>query len=377
MVARLATAAAIASLGASVAQAGGIDRSGQPIGIIFEEGRTIQLSFGYVSPSVDGNDVAAFGGSPTGNVANSYFSPSFGYKADVNERVSYAIILDQPFGADVSYPLGQSIALGGTVAKADAYALTGVLRYKFDENISVHAGVRGQRADGNITLSGLAYGGVNGYEVALGNDIGFGWLVGAAYEVPEIALRLAVTYNSEISHDFDTNETLAPFGLNNAPTGTTDVDLPQSVNIDFQTGIAADTLLFASIRWVDWSEFKLRPPVFTSIPGLEDGLIDLEDTTTYEIGIGRRFSEKWAGSVAISYEDEGDPLVSPLAPTNGFVGLTVAGVYSINEQSDLTLGVNYTRVGDAQPETGTPDTARADFTDNDSWGVGLRYSYKF
>jgi long-subunit fatty acid transport protein len=377
MVARLATAAALASLGATVAQAGGIDRSGQPIGIIFEEGRTIQLSFGFAMPSVDGNDVAAFGGSPSGNVANDFFSPSFGYKADINDRLSYAIILDQPFGADVSYPTGQSIALGGTVAKADAYALTGVMRYKFDENISVHACVRGQRADGNITLSGLAYGGVNGYQVALDNDIAFGWLVGAAYEVPEIALRVAITYNSKISHDFDTAETLAALGLNNTPTGTTDVDLPQSVNIDFQTGIAADTLLFGSIRWVDWSEFKLRPPVFSSIPGLEDGLINLDDTTTYEIGIGRRFSEKWAGSVAVSYEDEGDPLVSPLAPTNGFIGLTLAGVYTINEQSDLTVGVNYTRLGDAQPETGTPDVARADFTDNDSWGVGVRYSFKF
>lgn len=374
MVARLAAAAVLASVGASAVHAGGIDRSGQPIGIIFEDGRTIQLSFGNVSPSVDGNDVAAFGGSATGKVANSYFSPFFGYKADINDRVSYAIILDNSFGADVSYPLGQSVALGGTIAKANAYALTGILRYKFDDNISVHAGLRSQRADGNITLSGLAYGGVNGYNVALASDFGFGWLVGAAYEVPEIALRVAVTYNSKISHDFDTTETL---GGPPAPTGTTNVDLPQSVNIDFQTGIAANTLLFGSIRWADWSEFKLRPPVFSSLPGLSDGLIDLEDTTTYELGLGRRFNEKWAGSFAVSYEDGSDPLVSPLAPTNGFVGVTLAGVYTINPQSELTLGVNYTRLGDAQPETGTPDVARADFTDNDAWGVGVRYSYTF
>ncbi len=34
---------------------------------------------------------------------------------------------------------------------------------------------------------------------------------------------------------------------------------PQSVNIDFQTGIAANTLAFANIRWVHWDQFAVTP----------------------------------------------------------------------------------------------------------------------
>ena len=51
----MTTAAAVAFAGA--AQAGGIDRSGQGLGALFENGRYFELSFGSVMPTVDGRDV--------------------------------------------------------------------------------------------------------------------------------------------------------------------------------------------------------------------------------------------------------------------------------------------------------------------------------
>ena len=48
----LITAASILTLSATGALAGGLDRSGQGIGIIFEEGGFVELSYGNVSPSV-------------------------------------------------------------------------------------------------------------------------------------------------------------------------------------------------------------------------------------------------------------------------------------------------------------------------------------
>jgi hypothetical protein len=67
----LTTAAALTAV-ATAAQAGGIDRSGQGLGALFEKGRYVELSYGLVSPTVDGDDVALFGGQPTGDVVGSY-----------------------------------------------------------------------------------------------------------------------------------------------------------------------------------------------------------------------------------------------------------------------------------------------------------------
>ena len=363
------TALGALAMTTTLAQAGGIDRSGQDIGILFEKGRTVELSFGSVQPTVQGRDVL---GNDTGNVADSFLQSSLGFKADLNDKLSYAVIIDTPFAADIEY--GGSPAttmLGGTTAKASSTALTGLLRYKFDDRTSVYGGLRLQQAAAHIDLRGLGYGALNGYSVDLGTDNKLGYVVGAAYEIPDIALRVALTYNSEIEHNFETVETVGPFPFG---AGKTKVKTPQSVNLDFQSGIAKDTLIFGSIRWADWSSFTLNPASFTAVsPG---GLIDLEDTVTYTLGIGRKFNDTWSGAFSLTYEDKANPLVSPLAPTNGFFGATIAGVYT-KDNMKITAGINYTKLGDAKPETGTPDVARANFTGNDAIGVGVKVAFTF
>ena len=98
----LVTASALA-LAAGAANAGGIDRSGQSIAPLFEKGGYAELSFGMVSPSVSGKDLAIFGGRNSQNVGKDYLSLGFAYKQDINDQLSYAIIYEKPFGADLSY----------------------------------------------------------------------------------------------------------------------------------------------------------------------------------------------------------------------------------------------------------------------------------
>ncbi len=377
----MTSAAAIAVAGA--AQAGGVDRSGQSIGVIFENGNYAEFSFGSVKPSVSGNDVAMFGGRSTGSVAGHHNLPGLAFKYDVNEKFSISVIYGQDYGASVLYPLGDSVALGGTMAKLDSDVVTGILRYKFNDSFSAHAGIRASKASGEVTLSGLAYGAVNGYNVKFDEAWGTGYLVGAAFEKPEIALRVALTYFSKISHDFDTTETFAaaiplpgggaiPAGV--PLTSVTSVDTPQAVNLDFQSGVAKDTLVFGTIRWVDWSSFQIDPATFTPVTG--GGLVSLEDTTTYTLGVGRKFNANWSGSIFATWEPKGDPLVSPLAPTNGYRGIGVAAVYT-RDNMKITMGARYLDLGDAQPETGTPDTARASMSGNHAVAFGVKVGFNF
>ncbi len=367
--------ASVVALSATSAFAGGIDRSGQGIGILFEKGRVAELSFGYVSPDLPGRDVAAGLGS-TGDVAKSYTQLAFSYKYDINEKLSFAAILDQPFGADVLYA-PTSALLGNTRVDASSYALTGIFRYKFNENFSVHGGLRAQQAEAAIDLRGAAYAALNGYSVNLGSDWGLGYVVGVAYERPDIALRVALTYNSEVDHEFDTVETglVGPAAPLNGVATQTDVSTPQSVNLDFQTGVAKDTLVFGQIRWVDWSGLDLSPRGFAALTG-GSSLIDIKDTTTFTLGVGRRFNENWSGSLSFQYENRNDVLVSPLGPSNGRKGVTLAAVYT-QDNIKITTGVNYTVLGDVAAETGTPDTPRANFNDSKSVGIGVRIAYTF
>ncbi|RVT84213.1 hypothetical protein DXV76_11020 [Rhodobacteraceae bacterium CCMM004] len=385
----ITSGAAVLLATTSMAAALGLDRSAQDIGLLFEDGGIAELSFGHVMPSVDGNDVAVFGGQPSGNVAQDYTIWGLGVKADLTPDLSFAVIVDEPYGTDISYPVPGSVALGGTRAIVDSHAITALARYKFTDNFSVHGGLRYQQISANVSLGGLAYGPaalptLNGYNASFDGDDAWGYVIGGAYERPDIALRVALTYNSAITHELPTVETVQgiPVSILSGgalpATSTTTVRSPESLNLDFQTGIAPDTLLFGSIRYARYEQTIVSPQFFDSaVGGPNSSLTDIESGFGYSLGLGRRFNDKLSGSITVGYEEESDPLVSPLSPTNGRYSLALGMAYNVTDNFVVSGGASYTWLGDAQPETGTPDVARASFTDNDAFAIGIKLGYKF
>ncbi|SLN68865.1 OmpP1/FadL family transporter [Ruegeria meonggei] len=359
-------------VGASGAYAGGLDRSGQGVNLIFEEGSVVQFRLGYTNPDVSGT----LGGVDSGNVAKDFFTPHLGYKTSLTEKLDFALIYDQPFGADVeygsNYPLSQNPTspFGGRTdvlrAEADTDTITALFRYKFDNGFSAIGGLRAQRLTGNVAVPAAA-----GYESDLDADIDFGYVVGVAWEKPEIAARVALTYNSKITHDLSQTESNnivppIPAGVFTADTDS-EVVTPQSINLDFQTGVAPKTLLFGSVRWVDWPQSVYAPPVYTGITG--SNLLDYDDATfTYSLGLGYQFSEEFSGAVTLGYETSTGSTVSDLGPTDGFWSVGVAGTYSI-EKAKISGGIRYTDIGDATTNQG------ADFSGNSAWSVGLQLTY--
>lgn len=357
---------AATALIASSAAAGGLDRSGQPMGFLFDEGDVVTFSFGLVSPSVTGTGFA--------NVGGDYSRLSATYKQQINDQLSLGIIWDQPYGADVVYTESPATTtLGGTSAIVDSSAVTALMRYEFDGGFGVHGGLRAQSVGGDITLNGLAYaaGGAAGYELNLERGTEFGYVGGVSYERPEIALRVALTYNSEINYDLDAFDNFV-FALSGGVSGATTVETssPASYVLEFQTGVAPGTLVFGSIRHAKWGDFDVPAP---GLGGVD--LADLDDSTNYSLGVGRQFSDKFAGSISFQYEEEGDPAGSPLAPTNGLKGVSIGGRYKMDDQVTLSGGINYTQVGDATPAVG--GTPVASFEDNDSFAFGFSIAYSF
>lgn len=93
--------------------------------------------------------------------------------------------------------------MGGTKAQVSSNAVKAIARYKFDGGFSVHGGLRAQTIGGNLALSGAAFAGsFRSYSLDLANDTSYGYAAVVAYERPDIALRVSLTYNSKIDHSF-------------------------------------------------------------------------------------------------------------------------------------------------------------------------------
>lgn len=355
----------------AAAAAGGIDLSGQPVDLIFAKGRYAEIGFSRSFPSVDGTGLFVTPATDYGNIASAFTLVSGGVRFDIADRLSAAVLVDMPFGIDVTYPgRPDSTEFGGTRAFAISQSITGLLRYRLDSRWSVHGGLRLQRAEGNVRLRGRVFGLLDGYSLDLEPSLGLGWVAGVAYERPEIGLRVVLTYNSEITHAFDTLE-----GMPLPGRSTTKVRTPRSVNLDAQVGIGPQTLATLGVRWVEWSAFRIDPKRFTALTG--DGLLNLQDTRTYMLGLAHRFDETWAGAVAIRYEEPQDDKVTPLFPTEGLWALDLGAQMALSERATLSAGLRYTWLGDALAETGTPDIARADFRDNGVASFGVRLGFAF
>jgi long-subunit fatty acid transport protein len=353
-------AAITLGLSAVAANAGGLDRSGQWVNDIFQTGSVAKFSYSSTTPTLSGTDTGTAGLS-TGNVGQSFSVASGSYKTDLNDSVSVAVIWDQPFGSSVYYePTQTNTPTLGINAQVSSNAVTGVLRYKLDSGISFHGGLRAQQVEGNVALPFAG-----NYTLDLVGDTGFGYLAGVAYERPDIALRVSLTYNSEIDHSFASVDSTAG-------NVTTSTSTPESWNLEFQSGVAANMLVFGSVRYTPWGDFKLPA---AGLGGLN--IASLSNSTDYTLGVGRKLNDTWSISAVYGQSGGGTAATaSALSPTGGNKSLALAAVYT-KDAYKITTGVRYTKLGDTTATVGAAQTPVASFSGNSAVSVGVSVAYTF
>lgn len=355
----LTGAAASLLCSTALATAGGVERAVFNPGFLFEDGNYVELSFGSVAPTVSGSVV----GIGSGDMAQSFTLLSGAMKQQVTDNLALGLVIDQPAGANVAYPTGTFYPFSGATAEVTTTQVTGIGLYSFSDNFSAYAGLRAALAKGqvaNIPLPSPPFP-VASYDMQTTSNVAYGYLVGAAYERPEIALRVALTYISDITHDFTATDTLGP-------GADFDTTIPQSWNLDFQTGVAANTLVFGSIRWRDWSEFNIIAR------GIVPLSTDNRDTVTYSLGVGRKFTETLSGAASITYEPPVGGAAGNLSPTDGYKSLTLAAIYTMPAGPKITVGATYGQIGDSFTRVGP---ATSSFTDNHYAGIGVKVGWNF
>lgn len=383
----IATTAATLALGAAlapgVAHAGAIERAIPATSrILFEEGRYGEVGLSFTDPdqSGDGANLVALGGPDvtipgnTGDLFEDHWNFSASFKDQITDRWSYVLSFDQPYGADTHYGAGSFpegvFTYDGTDADLNTYQLSAIVAYDATPNVKVYGGARAQRLDATAAIPFIGPPTLPGYTIDADADWGYGYLLGAAYHIPDIALRVALTYHSKIDHTLDTSEfdSIVIPGVQDGGT-TTNIDTPQSVTLEFQTGVMANTLVFGSIRWVDWSEFAIVPPTYAALTGRD--LVDYsEDWWTYNLGAAYQFTDDLAASFSVTWEPSVGGELTTLGPSDGRTTANVGVSYDYGK-ANFAGGVSIGTLGD------TTNVLATDFNDGSVWAAGLRIGYSF
>ena len=365
--------------------AAGLDRSGQSISAFLQPGNYAEAGISVLDPTVKGTDNNNHSVSDMGD---DYYFPSAAIKVQATDKISLGLLYDQPFGADATYQVdGSDFANGieGTSVEVRTNNLTALIGYQPNENWNFYAGPVWQTVEADISLRGNAYakpptGTLSGYNIKVDEKEAYGWAAGFAYQIPEIALKAAVTYRSEITHKAQAQETFTtPVGTLPMLTAGVDAITPQPVNIDLQTGVSPNTLAFANLRWVHWDNFVVTPKFLantTAALGAKQNLIDYsDDQYSITTGLSHKFNSKWAGTAAVGYDSGAGNPVTTLGPVEGNWNIGLGAQYSPAESYFIQAGVKYFWLGDATAQTG--GKPKAEFYDNHAMGYGLKIGYRF
>lgn len=490
-------ALAITSLSmATVANAAGLDRSGQDVTAFLQDGTYAEAVYTYIDADVSGYDNGVASGASTnytkgkatGDMAEAYDFFRFGVKADINDTFSVGVIYDEPFGAAVQYEGGNNfvtesadatyaalvagtpLALkpkaeiidtakkyqnGGNLIKRQiaslvkkdlteaaklqiraknpnltasqvnalakqavtdevvADALTKIVavsnisetaaaqtgqgtnveirtnnatlllgaKLGANKNLQVYGGPAAQRLTGEVHLRGSAYQGATGYDARISPDTSYGWVAGVSYSIPKIALKAALTYRSEIEHQSPIAEVFPALGAAGTTTRDFKVTLPESYNLDFQTGINPTTLLTAKVRYVPWSDFDIRPPTYGDATAKVNNGTALpivsydKDQWSAELGLGKKLSDKLAVSGAVGYDSGAGNPVSTLGPIKGYYSVGLGAKYNVTPNWSVSVGGKYLKFGDATAQLPTKAVA-GQFEKNDGYIVGVKLAYQ-
>ena len=273
-----------------------------------------------------------------------------------------------------------------TKVEVRSESLTALLGMKFGQNkeFQIYGGPVAQRLKADVKLRGDAYEGATSYNLNVNPDTDYGWVAGLQYSKPEIALKAALTYRSEIDHNVTAAEFM-PTALiakkNPRQSQKMEVTTPESVNFDFQTGINPTTLATAKVRWVPWSDFAITPPLYNSTTTNKDypqglNLVDYDDDQwQVELGLAKRVADNLAVSGTVGWDSGAGNPVTSLGPIEGYYSVGLGAKYDFNKNWAVSAGGKYLMFGDAKGKIPNGNIV-SDFDDNDGFALGVKLSYQ-
>jgi long-chain fatty acid transport protein len=359
---------------ASAAQAGGYSRGSANLDPLLEEGTYFAASMAITAPSrnVESTTVGGVTTATTGATAQKFTKTyaTFGATAatDIVGGVRCAGSFAQPYGADADYGNSRVLinAPGSPIAQSNSLASSELgltCGYGFDlggGKLHVLGGAFYQSLDYVESRGAQVAPGVilNGIATINMSDSAVGYRLGAAYTMPEIALKASLIYRSAVDHRMTGTQFIAP-GLPGAGTYSVyaDATLPQSVKLSLQSGIAPGWLAFGSVEWTDWSvlqQVSVRLAANgAASPGSPTVDAFFKDGWTVNAGVGHKFNDLFSGSFSVTWDKgvsaQRAGLQSGFSDTWTFAA---GAAFTPNENASIRAGLAYSLLSSASERNG-------------------------
>ncbi|MBM7332397.1 outer membrane protein transport protein [Alcanivorax marinus] len=303
-----------------------------------------------------------------------------------NDRVTFGLGINAPFGTKIEYEDGWGNAVAPGVTSGDFYAqesdvktlnVNPAVGIQVTDNLRLGAGVSYQKIDADIE---------NAATRLEGDDDAFGWNLGLTYS-PNENNHFGVAYRSEISYDIDGDITFKPAatGLPVALefAGKTSLDLPATLQLSYAGDLNDRTQLLLGVERMYWHSLDRlvidhAGPAPLPNPAVEN--FNWDDTTRYSIGLRHTLPSDTVLRLGLAKEEstQDSDNRSAISPDSDRVWATIGAGFQPTD--NLSIDVAYAHIwvddADIRRQDGTKPPLAGTY-ELDANVIGAQLNYQF
>ena len=330
-----------------------------PAGMTYIEGTQLIGSLHLIKPSAEFNNngsIAAAGkpsggsGSDAGDLA---LIPNFYYKMDLTDALKLGVGVNVPFGLKTEYDptwIGRFQAIKSEVKTVN---INPALAFKINDQLSLGFGVSAMWAQATLTRAVNFGAGGEGSVKIKADDWGFGYNLGAIYQVTTDT-RVGMAYRSKVDQHLEGNATfdrpaLVPPAA--APNGaiSASVALPENLSVSAFSRLNDAWDLMGDVTWTHWSRFKELKIVRSSGATLSTTSENWDNSVRYSIGANYHYSDTIKLRAGLAYDEEAvnDQFRTARIPGNDRKWLSLGANWKTTTNSSIDIGYSHLFISDA------------------------------
>ena len=410
-----------------------------PAGLVRLQTTQAVVAGNLICPSVklhNDNSQPAFGqplGGTGGDAGSCAVVPNLYLGVPFTDKWSFGIGVNVPFGLKTDYDSDWLGRFQAIKSKLDTVNINPVISWEPTKNLTLGGGVSWQRlkaeltnkvnyagafatgvgaavAAGQIppaaaqTLIGSAIGLESDARVS-GHDSGWGWNVGALWQVSD-QTRLGAAYRSKIKYDvsgsvnFNNPSVLGPLPPTLAPVGVAvangvnnvlasgdvklSIEMPDTANVSVFHQFNNQWDLMADVQYTGWSTIKELKIVRTTGIVLSTTPENFRDTWRFSVGANYRYGDKWIfrGGLAWDQSPVRDAERTPRLPDNDRTWVALGAQYKFSPSVAVDIAWAYIFVRDPsinqnEGSTATNGLINGSYRNNvNIVGAQLTYTFK-
>lgn len=332
-----------------------------PAGMTYIEGRQLVGALHTIRTTGDFNNQGSQPGAGRslggegGDFGSWAFLPNIYYKQNLTEQLKFGIGVGTPFGLKTEYDRSWLGRFQAVKSELKTININPSLAWKVNDQWSLGFGISAMWAEAELTSA------VNAGTAPLvknkGNDWGFGYNLGAIYQVTP-ATRIGVAYRSKVEQHLKGDVRSTFVQANGIPGSTLNTDITADLTLpetfSFSTFSHLDDRwdLLTDITWTRWSQFKelviLRDNGTNSVVG--STVEHWNNTLRYSAGLNYRYNDTLKLRTGLAYDDEAidNEHRTPRIPGNDRIWLSLGASWQYTPETKLDIGYTHLFIKDAR-----------------------------